>query len=359
MSSFDRALPLGSALLLAALALPRSAMAQQPPQAQGFAVERLYTSAPGAGWIVMDDVDEQGGLGGAMAFVSGYSHNPLAIGSPSLPVVRHQGFSDVAFAVTFDRFRLSLDFPVPWLVEGQGGIAGGYQFAAPAPPNPSSAVDLGSAPDIIYDARVGIDARILGEPGAPFRLGAGAQLYIPSGLTSEYITDGTYRAMFRALVAGDVGLFTYAAQLGVHVRPLDTSPQPDSPRGSELLFGVAAGARVPLERGALDFVVGPEVFGASAFSALFGGDTTSLEALLSARLEGTATSGPQLRAKLGAGLGIVDSLGAPEWRAVAGIEIFDHSGDRDHDGVPDAQDACPEQRGERTSDPKTSGCPKR
>ena len=31
--------------------------------------------------------------------------------------------------------------------------------------------------------------------------------------------------------------------------------------------------------------------------------------------------------------------------------------DRDHDGVPDSQDACPDVAGVRTSDPTTNGCP--
>ena len=31
--------------------------------------------------------------------------------------------------------------------------------------------------------------------------------------------------------------------------------------------------------------------------------------------------------------------------------------DRDHDGIPDAEDACPDVPGVRTDDPKTNGCP--
>jgi outer membrane protein OmpA-like peptidoglycan-associated protein len=31
--------------------------------------------------------------------------------------------------------------------------------------------------------------------------------------------------------------------------------------------------------------------------------------------------------------------------------------DRDHDGIPDAEDACPDTPGVRTDDPKTNGCP--
>ncbi len=79
---------------------------------------------------------------------------------------------------------------------------------------------------------------------------------------------------------------------------------------------------------------------------------------MSARVEGTKDDGPQLRVKLGAGGGLDAQFGAPEWRVVFGIELFDHSGDRDRDHVSDAKDACPDTPGVKTSDPKTSGCPR-
>ncbi len=358
-SSRARALAFFSVVVAAATTLASRSEAQQ--QAQGFAVERLYTSAPGGGWFVMDNLDLYGGLGGAMALTTGYARNPLKIsdGSQTLSVVSDQAFVDFGFAVTYDRFRLYLNLPAPILVNGDGGIIGNYQFSMPTGPAtaPAHFVDLGSDPDTFADTRIGFDARILGEPGAPFRLGAGAQLLISSGFRSEYVTDGTYRAMLRALVAGDVGRFTYAGPAGVHIRPLDDSPTPGSPHGSELLFGGAAGARFPVGAGApMSFVVGPEVWGATAFRSLFGTATTALEGLLSGRIEGTRP-GPQLRVKLGAGLGINDAFGTPEWRAVFAIELFDHSSDRDGDGVSDDKDACPDVPGIKTQDPKTNGCP--
>ena len=61
--------------LAAAVLCAASASAQQPT---GFALERLYPSAPGGGWFVMDDLNIGGGLGGAVSLTSGYAHNPLA-----------------------------------------------------------------------------------------------------------------------------------------------------------------------------------------------------------------------------------------------------------------------------------------
>jgi hypothetical protein len=121
-------------------------------------------------------------------------------------------------------------------------------------------------------------------------------------------------------------MFGYAGQLGVHVRPLDDAPTPGSPKGSELLFGVAAGPRLALgKEGAMALVVGPEIFGETALRSPFG-SATGVEGLLSGRIEGTAEDGTQLRVKLGIGAGLDARFGAPEWRAIVGIELFDRGG---------------------------------
>jgi hypothetical protein len=277
-------------------------------------------------------------------------------------VVSDEALANIGVAATYGPFRAYVGFDTPLTVQGQAGTVGNYQFTAPNSGQlyTPSGVNLGTAPDAFADARVGFDARLLGTPGSPLRLGVGAQLFVPSPNTvqSEYLTDGTFRAMGRLLVAGDVSAFSYAGQIGVHVRPLDESPTPGGPQGSELLFGLAGGARFAVGNGnAMSLVVGPEVFGETAFRSFFGSNTTGVEGLLTGRLEGTADDGGQLRVKVGAGAGLDANFGAPEWRVVVGIELFDHSGDRDHDGVTDSKDACPDTPGTRTKDPKTNGCP--
>jgi hypothetical protein len=74
-------------------------------------------------------------------------------------------------------------------------------------------------------------------------------------------------------------------------------------------------------------------------------------------LEGIANDGPQLRIKVGAGAGLNQHFGAPEWRLIFAIEVFDHNTDRDKDGISDSKDACPDLPGVKTADPKTTGCP--
>jgi hypothetical protein len=293
------------------------AEAQQQPA--GFAVERFYQSAPGGGWFIMDDLDISGRLGGVVSFSSGYARNPLVITGPDgkqkLAVVSEEAFLDVGAAVTHDRFRGYINFPMPLLLSGTSGTLGPYQFTAPS-------VSLGNNPDTIADPRIGVDVRLLGEPGSVLRLGAGAQLIIPSGSRADYVTDGRYRGMFRFLAAGDAGAWQYAGQLGVHVRQLNEAPVPDSPNGNEFLYGIGGGRRFVGSNG-WAVVAGPEIFGQTAFRSFFSGETGT-EALLTGRFEHTGT-GRNLRIKLGLGHALEQNFGAAQWRVVFGVELFGHT----------------------------------
>jgi len=292
--------------------------AHADPTATGFAVERFTPSAAGAGWLVMDTLDMHGGLGGAMALTTGYSRNPLQVtdGARSLTPVSDRAFASFAFALTYDRFRLSLNLEAPVEVSGQSGSLDGFTYAAPS-------LGLAGTPDTLSDARAGFDARLIGGPTSPFRLGASAFLFVPTGKRIDYDSDGTVRSMLRVLVAGDLGRFTYAGNVGVHVRPLDDSPADGSPRGSELMFGGAVGSRFFVDharRTAL--VLGPEVWGETSFDGFGASRTTGLEGLMTGRIETEGDGAPNVRVKLGAGGGLDQSFGAPEFRVVVGIEMF-------------------------------------
>jgi hypothetical protein len=325
--------PTLAALSLAALGAVLSwvgaADAQQ--QAQGFAVERFYPSAPGGGWFVMDDLSTRGPLGGVVSVSARYARLPLRVqssdGAQRLNVVSDEAFVDFGFAATYERWRLYLNFDTPLDVEGRSGTVGAYSFFAPS-------VRISSHPDVLANLRVGVDTRFFGQAHGVFRLGAGAQLFVPSAneQRGDYLTDNTFRAMGRVLFAGDWRSFTYAGHVGVHARPLDDSPTPGSPQGSELLFGVAAGARLAVSRWASPvLVLGPEFYGATAFRSFFDTNGTAFESLFTARLEGAADDGPEVRVRLGAGAGLNPRFGAPVWRVVFGVELFDHTRERAHD----------------------------
>ncbi len=299
--------------LLVLVGVRLSAHGQQ--RAQGFGVERFSPSPVGSGWLLMNDLASPGELGGALALTSGYAHNPLALRDRTtrVAVISDQAFLNFGAAVVFRGFRLSLDAAMPLIIRGTSGTVKGTTFSAPS-------VSLGSNPDSLTDIRVGADARLLGQPGTAFRLGVSARLFIPSGNRDDYATDGTYRGMLHALVAGDVARFAYAAEAGVHIRPLE--PSSGGPQGSELLCGVAGGIKFELGKSQnWSLVIGPEVVAATALRAMFAQRSSGVEVLASARLETHLDDTTRLRAKLGLGLGLGSRLGVPEWRVVLGIEL--------------------------------------
>jgi hypothetical protein len=293
---------------------PVPARAQQ--QANGFALERLYTSAPGGGWIVMDSLDMHGEFGGVVELTTGYANNPLVVqaGGQSLAVVSSEAFLDFGLAGTYHRYRVYANFTAPIRLTGYSGTVGDYTYTAPD-------INLRQTPDNMADIRLGFDARLLGDADSRFRLGADAQLFIPNDVRADYITDNRIRAMGRLLFAGDEGIFTYAGQAGVHIRPLNDFPIPGSPQGNEFLFGIAGGVKIPVGP-AKQLVVGPEIYGASAFRSFMQAAETDKEWLISTRLEGTGNSGRQTRVKLGVGGGINPQFGAPKLRVVLAIEFF-------------------------------------
>jgi OmpA-OmpF porin, OOP family len=302
--------------LLAAGSHPALGLAQS--RAEGFAVERLNPAAPGAAWLVMDDLRLQGKLGGAVALFGGYARNPLQIGSADgarrLNVVADQAFVDVGMALLYDRYRVTLNITNPIWVKGNSGRIGGTEFAAPN-------LDLGKYPDKVVDIRFGLDARLLGDVSGPFRLGLGAQLFVPSGERETYVTDGSYRAMVRVLFAGSPSILRYAGHVGVHLRQRDDPWIPAGPRGSEFLFGFGLGPEVPI-RGSFKAFAGPEIYGQTALGSFFDQTTTGLEAMLTGRLERTDESGTVTRFKAGVGEGLHREFGAPDFRCVVGVEVL-------------------------------------
>jgi hypothetical protein len=80
-------------------------------------------------------------------------------------------------------------------------------------------------------------------------------------------------------------------------------------------------------------LLGPEIFGATAFRSFFGSETSALEGLLTARFDGSGLGNGRVRIKLGIGAGIHPQFGAPEWRAVIGVEIVGHLPASDDDSA--------------------------
>lgn len=324
---------------LATLATATTASAQTVP---GFAVDRFEPSERGSDWFANESLDLRGKFRPAIGVVGDYAYRPLVVYAPDGSVlkspVRNMLFAHVgASAVLFDRLRLAANMPVQLFADGHTASVGSFVY--PSPPHEQGLGDL----------RFGADLRLFGTYGGPITGALGAQVWIPTGDRAQYSSDGEVRVRPRAMVAGDIGIFTYAVQANVAYRARSESVGSGS-IGSEVGFTAAAGLRLANKK----LTVGPEVFGTTVLDDAFAKRTTPMEGILGAHY----LAGGSVRFGGGVGTGLTRGFGAPEVRGLLSIEwVAPADRDADGDGVFDAQDACPDQPGIRTSDPSTNGCP--
>jgi outer membrane protein OmpA-like peptidoglycan-associated protein len=332
-----------AAMALADLAL-RGATAAAQPVATGLALDRFDPSERGSEWFVLDTLDLRGHVRPAIGAVLDWGHKPLVLydtaGNPVGSVVSDQFFVHLGGSlVLWDRVRFGANLPVALVQGGDGATLAGVTYPRPTSP-------------ALGDLRLGADVRLVGKYRSPFTLAAGASLYLPTGTRDDYTSDGVVRAVIPHVNAsGELGMFAYAAKVGFELRRSETLA--NVRLGDELLFGVAAGLRMADGR----LLLGPELYGSTVVDGgAFRKAATPLEILFGGHYQFAR----DWRAGLGFGPGILRGDGAPLFRAVASIEwvpAYDRHADRDHDGVSDAYDACPDTAGDRDQDPDKNGCP--
>ncbi len=337
-------------LLPAAMAGAVLLEGQALAQASGFALDRFDPAPAGSDWFAADSLDLRGNLRPAAGIVGDYALKPLVIlnsdGSERSAIVRDQLYVHVAATVVLvDRLRLALNLPIAAFQDGDGGTVNGVTIAAPTKP-------------ALGDLRLDADARLFGVKGEPITVAIGAQVYLPTGDRTLFTGDGGVRVAPHVLAAGEVGPVAYAASVGFMIHTQDQAFV-GNVMGDELLLSGAVG----VELGDRHLLLGPEVYGRTDVTnagALFARHQSPLEGLLGAHV----TAG-DWRFGAGAGPGFTQGFGTPELRVVASLEFApampeaapEAPPDRDGDGVPDSEDACPDEPGEHTDDPKTNGCP--
>lgn len=338
------------AVVLAAGLWTEAAVAQTtaiPPMA----LNRYEPAERGSEWFANESLDFRGAMRPAFGVTGDYGHAPYSLrgenGAPDSKVISHAAYVHVGGALVLaKRFRVGLTLPIAVSQGGATRAGSDRVFRAP---------DQGG----IGDLRLSGDVRLFGEYGGVFTLALGARLWIPTGNKAQYIGDGKVRVGPRLNIAGDLGAFVYSAGLGLVYRA-NGSPLNGHSAGTEATFNAAIGARVADK----NLVIGPEVFGSTSTGDPFAARSTPLALLVSAHY--TAHS---FRIGAGAGPGLSRTPGTPEFRGLLSLEYTPEiikkepivsaaiNLDRDSDGVLDADDACIDVPGVRTTDPKTNGCP--
>jgi outer membrane protein OmpA-like peptidoglycan-associated protein len=329
-------------------------------QERGFAVNRFEPSEHGSEWFTNESLDMRGHLRPSAGLGLDFNYRALVIYDLKEPdtvdasTIRNQLVANLGGTLNlWDRLRLGLNMPLVLYEFGHYGTV--------VDPPPTRTYFPPQHDQAFGDLRLGVDVRIAGAYGDPVTFAAGVQTFFPTGSRIDYTSDGTMRFLPRLMLAGDVGVFVYAAHLGIFVRPHDANYR-QAHLGNEITGGASFGARV-LDK---HLVVGPELWMSTTLNgSAFDKETTPAEGLLGAHY----TAG-DFRFGTGVGFGFTRGYGSPATRILASLDWVPGPKekpkppppppprtDRDGDGVFDDEDACPDTPGFRSFDPRLNGCP--
>jgi outer membrane protein OmpA-like peptidoglycan-associated protein len=328
------------------------ALLETPAEAQvqtqrGFAVDKFEPAVRGSSWFENESLDLRGHLRPAFGITSDYAYRPFIIfekdGDVQNSVVRNQFYIRPGGSIVlFDRLRLEANLPIQAAVDGHTGVIqrNGVTTFFNDPPKSSGLGDL----------RFGADARLYGVYGDPITMALGLQAWAPTGKRSQWAGDGAFRVRPRLMAAGEMGIFNYSASgwFGYRARQEVVGI---GKIGNEL--GVSVGVGLQLLDKKLTF--GPEAYLSSVLTDFFGRKSTPIEGLLGVHY----LIADQFRVGAFGGLG----LGARSYGEAIGrygISLDWMPGvttDRDGDGIPDSEDACPDVKGLHSADPAKNGCP--
>ncbi len=359
-------------VLLSLAALPSLARAQG-----GFAVER-FEPTPAGEWSfwVNHPWYTRSKYFAAVGLTLDYAHDPLvfhvtdATGkTTTTDVIAHQLNAHVDAAMSFvDRVSISLSLPIVYLERGTA-----EQGVAP----------LGGG--AAGDPRLGVMVRVWKQPLADaLSIHLGADLWIPIGADINHAGDSNVRVEPKLVLAGLTHRIMWSFLAGFQYRPSATvgmlTAASGSTVGSELHFGGAI-AYADLQR---RFAVGPELVAATTATGSFSfqKNSSSLELLLGGHYNIIG----QIEAGLAVGFGFLREPGTPDFRTILRIAYSPMRpeppvketkcpecaacpppppppppppapADRDHDGVLDKDDECPDvPKGPHPSETH-KGCP--
>jgi hypothetical protein len=339
-------------LSLPVLSLAHEASAQTQVEPT-FSVER-FQSAPGPrNYLVTRGARTDGEKAWTAGLLLHYGYRPFSVKScttrtgescsesmaqqvRTVRVVENLMTADLLGSFTIiPRLQLGARLPLSW-VKGQGISTDG------TPANKGlSAVGIG-------DFELEGKGRLYGEVDGPFVLGAAVGVTAPLGkLTAEdkYIGDKTPTLILRAIIDGQRGPISYAANLGGMFR--GKADVGKTTLGSEARYSVGAGFKVsPVFKAMVD------MFGSTRLSSTPGANTLELLGAVQAQPLTLPVA-----FTLGAGTSLVKGVGAPDVRAVLGFMYLMESKDDDNDGIENHLDQCPTEPEDKDGYEDSDGCP--
>ena len=266
-------------------------------------------------------------------------------------VIEHEATAELTASMAlFDRVQIGLALPYTPVLKGQlfdsVGVPTGQD---------ESARGLG---DLRVEAKTqlavfGEDEQygvgLLAGVSVPTAKFGGASLDVPVGKsTPYYLGDKNFTGRIKGIFGLQIGAFRAAANLGVLLR--ESSQSFAAVVGSQVLYGAAGAVEV---RDRVELMV--ELYGRSGLDNFtkFYSDVNPFEADLALRVGVTS----MLSISVGGGRGFGKGIGAPAGRGFLAAGFAPDFRDRDHDGVYDVDDRCPDQPEDMDGFQDNDGCP--
>jgi outer membrane protein OmpA-like peptidoglycan-associated protein len=274
-----------------------------------------------------------------------FAYKPLSIQDQTgkrYLIVSRQAFLHVDAALAlWDRVLVTVDMPFALVQAGDSPTVAGATFASP------SGAHVG-------DLRLGARARIWGDYWDAFQIGVGGYVWAPTAGKGSFAGDGAVRGQPQLLMGGRASHFVWSAMLGSTLHAASHPHSFDAGLGAAAVFGEEF------------FQIGPELTVSVPFSKDRSFSTPTAVITTASPAAAELLIGAKIRPirplVIGAGLGpgLTHGYGTPVLFAVGSIgyePLPPKTSDRDEDGIPDAEDACPDVKGVRDPDPKKNGCP--
>ncbi len=334
-SRFSTILPLA----FAASALTLSA---RPAAAQtsGLTLNRFDPAPAGDRMFGVPSPYAAGELTPHLMVLGDYAHNPLVLRSTANgetigSVVRDQLFLHLNGSLSFfNRLNLNVNLPVAVAQHGDSPNVG-QVFTSPKDAQ-------------VGDLRFGLRLRLFGEYFDPFQIAIGGYLWAPTAPADSYVGTGKVHGQPQLILGGVVDRFIWSAAAGPDLQKSRSFA--GIQQGSLFKWGAGVAVQLLEDR---HLQLGVEASGAATFK---GSQKYNTNAEILGSIRYRIVDDVELG--LGAGPGVTSGIGTPDFRAIAMLAYTpEQKRDRDRDGILDKDDACPDEPGVASEDPKKNGCP--
>jgi Thrombospondin type 3 repeat len=337
--------PFAIASFLIALGLGVSAWAQgsssAPAANRSFDVQLFHPAVGPKSFVTLDSADVPGHLMYNVGLLTNYQYGPFALDSTlngsttRLDVARHQAMAELYGAVgLFNLFEVGVAVPMTLYLWGQDFDQDGQGTG-----NSIHASGIG-------DVRVeGKAALVAFGPDQAFVFGLSAGATFPSGGSANFLGDRSVTGRVRALLEYQASeRFRALVMLGGLLREKSQAFQ--AVMGNQMLYGAA-----------VDYRVLPDMSVLAEFNGRIGswtyvdGNPAEFDVAMRAYLPA------MFSLLMGVGVGVDHGIGSPMFRGFVGVGWAPDFRDRDHDGIIDSLDRCPDEPEDFDGFQDDDGCP--